>query len=133
MDINKAPARQYAFTLRRTNLKQIISPETYFQHVEKWTNAGICTIIDSVFEQASGLHMHGIIEIPKHVPMRRFRVRGWNIKLDELYNEEGWRYYMLKDQLTNEENEEYIEDNHNLYNLSYSLFKNRCNGVGTTE
>jgi len=126
MNLIEAVARQYAFTLRKTSLKKQPTPEDYFQHIEKWTCAGLCEIVDNVFEYEAGIHMHGIMEIPKRVDLKRFRVRGWNIKLEEIYNLDGWRYYMLKEQKCNEDNAEYEEEkieDQKIYNLKYSLFK----------
>lgn len=125
LDIDYAPARQYAFTLRRTYLKKGAPTEDdYFKHLEKFVNKGLCTIIDSCFEFTSGLHMHGILEIPKTIPIIHFRVRGWSMKLEELYNPDGWRYYMMKDQKCRQEqdDEESLIDEKPL-NLNKSLFK----------
>lgn len=123
MEIIKAPARQYAFTLRRTNLKKGLPTEDdYFNHLEKWSRLGLCIVIDSVFESTAGLHMHGILEIPKKQNLKVFRVRGWNIKLEELYNEDGWRFYMLKDQKCREDIEE-IDDDDPIPKLTKSLFR----------
>lgn len=125
MEVVKAPARQYAFTLRKTVLKLgPINQESYFKHIEKWETAKLCRLVDSVFEYTSGIHMHGILEIPEGVNFKRFRVRGWNIVLEELYDQNGWRYYMMKEQKCKDDNEEYI-DEHFIYSLTHSLFKTK--------
>lgn len=122
MEIVEALSRQYAFTLRRTNLKKPVSSEDYYKHLEKWTTTGKCQIQESVFEYEGGIHMHGIMEIRKDVNFKHFRVRGWNIKLEELYDVDGWRHYMLKHQKAVQDLESYIEDG-DTYNLKTSLFK----------
>jgi len=58
-----------------------------------------------VFEKTSGLHMHGIILIPRNLSLTRFRVRGWSIKLEEIYDVEGWLRYLYKDISQDEDDE----------------------------
>jgi len=59
-----------------------------------------------VFEKTSGLHMHGIILIPRNLSLTRFRVRGWSIKLEEIYDVEGWLRYLYKDISQDEDDED---------------------------
>lgn len=90
--------RQYAFTLRRTNLKKGVTQGDYLDHFSRFHNV---KLIDYVFEETSGLHMHGIIEIPVGLLMqqaRQLRIRGWKLHLEELYDELGWKCYYMKDQ-----------------------------------
>jgi len=59
-----------------------------------------CSITDHVYESTAGLHVHGIIQIPKtckNYVHRRLRVRGWRIQLDEIYNYAGWLAYITKE------------------------------------
>lgn len=100
-------SRQWAFTCRRTTSPAIVTREQYVNHLQTLTDKMSCKIIDFVFETTGGLHMHGIIEIPKAIDPIRFRVRGWHWYMEELYNEDGWRYYMLKEQRVKHENEQY--------------------------
>lgn len=126
MEIIESSSRQYAFTLRRTNLKKGVSQDDYQNHLKKWSDKGQCEIIDSVFEYEAGLHMHGILEIPKQINFNLFRVRGWNIKLEELYDKTGWKYYMMKSQKSEDDNESEIKDTRiNIYTLKHSLFRPR--------
>jgi len=41
--------------------------------------------------------MHGVILIPRNLSLTRFRVRGWSIRLEEIYDIQGWRRYISKD------------------------------------
>lgn len=123
MIIIPAATRQYAFTLRRTNLKRGVTEQEYINHVRNWEDKGLCTLIDHVFEKTAGLHMHGVLEISKKQDKRVFRVRGWNIYLEEIYNRQGWQYYMMKDQKCNEDLESFIEDEEPVLVLKKSLFK----------
>jgi hypothetical protein len=45
--------------------------------------------------------MHGIIEVPHTTSMQLFRVRGWKMYLEEIWNVEGWRAYMAKESILN--------------------------------
>lgn len=98
LTINQAPCREYAFTLRRTTLKELHTEYMYSVHLEKFVTKGYCTIKDFVFETTAGLHVHGILSVPKGVDLKRFRVRGWRMYLDELYDELGWKMYYMKEQ-----------------------------------
>lgn len=98
IEVELSEKRQYAFTLRKTTNPKTVSPQDYLDILNMWEEMLDTGIIHYVFEESKGLHMHGIIEIPKHVNLIKFRRRGWHVKLEELYNEAGWRYYLLKEQ-----------------------------------
>lgn len=140
MQVDFAPSRPYAFTLRKTNLKKGVTTKDYLDHIEKFHQKGFCELVEYVFEKTAGLHMHGILQIPEiHNSFKiftyMFRVRGWNIKLEELYNLEGWRYYMMKEQAIKEnDNEVFENDSEESFieqplNLKKSLFKKRATSV----
>jgi len=98
MDYITADSRQWAFTLRRTSRPKQVTCDQYISHVQKFVNKLNCKLESYVFEEKGGLHMHGILDIPKTVDKKRFRVRGWHWYMEELYNYAGWRQYMLKEQ-----------------------------------
>lgn len=125
IELTESSVRQYAFTLRRTNLKKGVTVQQYMDHVLKWQFQGKCKLVAGCFEHTAGLHMHGILEIPKAYNKKKFfRVRGWNIKLEEIYDLEGWKYYMLKEQHCQEQfdDESWIDDQPSP-EIKYSLFK----------
>jgi len=133
LTIEYALKRQFAFTLRRTNLKKGVCEDDYTLHIYKFENHG-CKLIDYSFEKTAGLHMHGILEIPLQFDyQKRMRIRGWNMKIVELFDSDGWKQYYLKDQITDLQNRisHEIEDDDdasavidsNLYRLHHSLFK----------
>lgn len=109
--------RQYAFTLRRTNLKKGVTQGDYLDHFERWHNV---KLIDYAFEETAGLHMHGIIEIPVGLCVNQFkqlRIRGWKLHLEELYDELGWKCYYMKDQ-----HQDFEEDDDKMPILTRPLF-----------
>lgn len=96
--VQKALYREYAFTLRKCKSPSKMTEELLLEHLEKMCNKTSSSLIDYVFEKEGGLHMHGIIQVPKKEGLYHFRCRGWHMHLEELYNEAGWRYYMMKAQ-----------------------------------
>jgi len=101
LDLKTANERNYAFTFRRTTLKYN-TVETYLRQIKYFESLG-CKVDNKVFEKTAGLHMHGIIRVPINLSLMRFRVRGWSIKLEELYDLDGWIKYINKDQVIDDE------------------------------
>lgn len=95
----KEPKRDYAFTMRKVSNPHKVSEVTYVNQINYFkshlTNVDFKVIR---FEHTSGLHCHGIVTIPNNVSLTRFRVRGWSIKLEEIYDYSGWCKYINKDQ-----------------------------------
>lgn len=98
LELEYATTRPWAFTLRRTKLKLGPLPNDYIKHMNKICQSLDCKITDQCFEYTGGIHMHGIIQIPAKTYMDRFRVRGWKMHLEEIYDLDGWRRYMQKEQ-----------------------------------
>lgn len=98
-NITLAQTTPFAFTLRKTKLPVV--KEDYLNKLAKIEKLG-CEITDHVYESTAGLHVHGIIQIPKSFDPKRLRVRGWRIQLDELYDYAGWLSYITKEAVLNE-------------------------------
>lgn len=92
-EINQSNITSFAFTLRKTKLP--VSKDDYVDRLHKIEKLGL-SISDYVYEDEGGLHVHGVIEIPKDFNTVRLRMRGWRIQLDELYDMVGWITYMTK-------------------------------------
>lgn len=89
----------YGFTLRRVTKNKPITKELYADHLLHISNYGaLCNFTNIVFENTSGLHCHGVVKIFKSTSLKRFRVRGWNIRLEELYDPLQWDLYLNKNQ-----------------------------------
>lgn len=94
MEIEKSKIRSYGFTLRKTTLKNV-NREAYINHCNRLPWELYC---DIVFEMEAGLHCHGVAYINKAIDTKRFRFRGWNLKLEELYDPIQWTIYCNKHQ-----------------------------------
>jgi len=92
----------YAFTLRKTKLVDSHEPEMlrlhYEDRLESFRKLGLF-VKDYEFETKHGLHVHGIIEIPISFYLKKLRMRGWNLDLKIIYDEEGWLSYIRKEKL----------------------------------
>jgi len=95
--IEHSDNQSWAFTLRKTKLKIGPVQADYEDHMENLCSKLECVITDKCFEYQGGIHMHGIIQIPKGSNMKQFRVRGWRMHLVELYDKAGWQRYMAKE------------------------------------
>lgn len=96
MELLKASVRTYGFTLRKTKLPA--AQEDYIKHLARLSTIPGCNVESYVFEYEAGLHSHGIITIPAKTDFKRFRFRGWNIQLEELWDPQQWVIYMNKHQ-----------------------------------
>jgi len=97
-----ADSTKYAFTLRKTKLVDLHEPKLlrihYGEHLTLFEQLG-CTIIDHEYEEKGGLHVHGIINIPRDFFIKRLRYRGWNLDVKVIYDEVGWLSYIRKEKL----------------------------------
>lgn len=50
------------------------------------------------YDSKGKLHYHGVMQIPKSVRRTKLVIKGLSIRLDEVYNMEGWLNYIKKDQ-----------------------------------
>lgn len=88
--------RDYAFTLRKTNVKHGVEHSHYLEHISKMEKYGV-VFRDTNYETTNGLHCHGIVSISESMSLKRLRFRGWHLHLIELYDEDGWIRYIRKD------------------------------------
>lgn len=99
MELQKSVVRSYGYTLRKVKDPQKAGQEDYFNHVKRIEKLpGVSFEGMPVFENSSGLHCHGVVRISKGLDLKRFRFRGWHMKLVELYDPQGWYQYLNKDQ-----------------------------------
>lgn len=94
MEIQKSKLKAFGFTLKKTKLINV-TEDTYRSHMQRLPWDLYC---DVAFEQESGLHCHGVAYVSRAVDMKRFRFRGWHIKLEELYDPQQWMIYCNKHQ-----------------------------------
>ena len=119
-----AERTSWAFTLRKTSTKKGNPTQgDYDDHIIKLIANTEVSQTKWCFERKGGLHMHGILEIPRFFNMKRFRVRGWKMHLEEIYDLIGWHAYMAKEQLIKIHEDELSEQEHPVHRLRRSLFK----------
>lgn len=109
MEVIKAPGRQYAFTLRKTKNPKDSTDQMLFDHITTLCYGTGSSLVEHVYELKGGIHMHGIIEI-KTKNLNMFRVRGWHLHLEELYNAAGWRFYMMKERKVKQDNKSLLQE-----------------------
>lgn len=122
--VGRSALTSWAFTLRKTSTKKVQPTQAdYHYHINNLCLATKSHITDSVFERTGGLHMHGTIEVPNKVQMYKFRVRGWRLHLEQLWDRVGWQSYMAKEQVLKDYEDELSEQEHPVHRLRRSLFK----------
>lgn len=98
LEVIKSDKISYGFTLRKVSFRQgAPTKEMYELYLTNLKKLGI-EINHVCYEMTSGLHCHGVLTKPKKVKNERFRVRGWSMRLEELYDNLGWMSYITKDQ-----------------------------------
>lgn len=96
---------EYAITVRKTGTRQSdksrAAYEPYFSFIRRSNKK--CELHKYVFEDnksESGVHLHGVIRIPKGYYRGRLIPSGgaYHVKLEKITDMEGWIRYMQKDQ-----------------------------------
>lgn len=98
-ELTTSTTTPFAFTLRKVTKAENSTKSDYALKLQKFKDMGV-QITDLSYEKNktnSGLHCHGTMQIPKKFNMKKFRTRGWHIKLDEIYDYWGWCQYMTKE------------------------------------
>lgn len=86
-----------AFTLRRCKEPEKVTEKLYVSHLERLCNRLGLKIEHLYFEQTHGLHCHGTFSSAKPIQEKQLRTRGWNLKLENIYDLKGWFNYITKD------------------------------------
>jgi len=105
----------YAFTIKDNTQPEEDQVKTIFTH---WRKKGVI-IKQSYQETVSGIHYHGIIEVPNHVYRRNLTLKGWHMKLKPIYNLTDWEEYITKEQILTDPD---TNDNSIMAKLSKPLF-----------
>lgn len=124
INVERSDKTSFAFTLRKTSTKKRQPTQNdYNLHIDKLVISTNSILKEFVFERTGGLHMHGVLEIPKTTKMYKFRVRGWKLHLKEIWSYDGWVKYMAKERLIVLNEEEMVEDELPIQTLRRSLFR----------
>lgn len=96
LSITKSSTRLYAITVRKTSKPDLVTAAHYESYLQNLSENLNVSIFEYVYEHEGGLHIHGIIEIPRGLNLNRFRTRGYHVHLEEMYNRDGWLKYINK-------------------------------------
>lgn len=94
MDYTKSTKIAFAYTVK--TLGDITTYEPFFDRLNKFSIKVEYKV--SELDSKGKLHYHGILYLDKGFFRKRLCVKGYHIKLDELYDRAGWIKYILKDQ-----------------------------------
>lgn len=45
------------------------------------------------------IHLHGVLIPRRHYPVCRYKVKGYNVRVDNIFDLEGWMKYLQKQQI----------------------------------
>lgn len=97
LQIERPEYKLYAITMRKVKSPKTVNHETYVNQIARLEQSIDCKFeMPVTFEYESGMHVHGFIKIAQDVNLIRFRIRGWSIKLVEVFDEPGWYRYIHK-------------------------------------
>jgi len=105
LEIKNAEAKSYAFTLRRTTNPKYVNEDTYLLYMKDYFTKNNIFIQNHYFEKTSGLHVHGTILVPSTFKFKKLRVRGWHVKIVEIFDHISWQNYITKDQPQDDEDD----------------------------
>lgn len=89
--------RQYAFTMRKTNLSKGVCIADYVNHRSFLISRG-CEFKQITYEYEKGLHSHGVVLLPEGYDHKYLNKRGWHLYLKEIYDPQGWMKYIKKEE-----------------------------------
>lgn len=101
LKVTRSNTVPYAFTLRKVGKRPVDIYGVYAAKLGEFEDLGL-SVTNNVFEHKGGVHVHGVMQVPKGFKLRRIRVRGWRIQLDEIYDMAGWQAYLAKEQILRE-------------------------------
>lgn len=90
-----APVRAYAYTIKSLGDELDADYDPFFKKLS-YFNISVEYKVKE-FDKFGKSHYHGIIYLPKGFFRKRIIVKGFHLKLEELYNREGWIRYIHKD------------------------------------
>lgn len=95
MEVQKANFISYGFTVK-DNRQDVTDYKPFLDNCKQHGCNVVCSYEE--YDEASRLHIHGIIEIPKGFYRKKICMKGLHVKLEELYDPAGWLRYIRKDQ-----------------------------------
>jgi hypothetical protein len=90
-----APLRAYAYTIKSLGSELEADYEPFFKKLDYFKITVEYKIKE--FDKSGKSHYHGILYLPKGFFRKRIILKGFHLKLEELYNKAGWIRYIHKD------------------------------------
>lgn len=102
--------KSWAFTIKKLGRPSDTCLLDYANVLEQWTKNPQVKVKEAVLERDSKgkLHVHGIATIKKNFYRHKLGVHGFNMKLDEIYDEQGWERYLHKQFKQKVDNSQYL-------------------------
>lgn len=100
MEIVKSDTVAYGFTVKKLGKEQAEIEDycAWFIHISKFKNV----VIEHHYPERDSqgkIHYHGVIYVPKTFYRKRLEFKGFHLKLEQIYDLQGWIRYITKDQL----------------------------------
>lgn len=121
--------KKFAFTIRKTKNPKTVTQKSYYDFINTglftFREKGYAPELTLKFEKKGGLHVHGILNYDpelgcvgpykeprnKDHAYRMFRPRkGFHIKVEDIYDFDGWLSYITKEELDNKAKSYTIKD-----------------------
>lgn len=104
---NRSQDVAWSFTVKKLGGQHSeVSIIDYTDVINKFKTLGFIKDIESEDDSNGRVHIHGIILLRKGFYRKRLTTPGFSIRLDEIYNEQGWVNYIYKGKMIN--NNEYM-------------------------
>lgn len=99
MEITKSQSLAFAYTIKKLNkTNQPPSQGDYDVFFKKLSKFNITVEYKiSELDSKGHIHYHGILYLDKGFYRRKLMIKGFHMKLDEIYDKSGWVKYIHKD------------------------------------
>lgn len=95
--VSKSNLISFAYTVKTLGKRDVTSAD-YQPFFDRLNNLGIKVEYKIPEKDTKGkLHYHGILYLRKGFFRKRICLKGFHVKLDELYDRKGWLKYIHKD------------------------------------
>lgn len=96
-ELIKAVQEPYAFTVKKLGGEpQAVLFKDYEDVIDHYKKMGYIKDIDFEYDDQGRLHIHGIILLRKGFYRKKLCMKGYHIKLEQIYDEKGWLKYIHK-------------------------------------
>jgi len=99
MEITEKCAKNmsWAFTYKRLG-NGFVLPKDYTQVIKVLSDYGFVDCHFYEKDSLGKLHVHGIVQLRKGFLRKRLAIHGFHCHFEELYDRNGWEYYIARDQ-----------------------------------